>query len=93
MKGIRKIYETSKLIINFKLIHKFSNLISFLVFINLLFIAGCKNLNKKQNIDFCSYSEFPCLKTNKNIALITNKGKIIIKLYLNSFKILEKNIT
>ena len=49
--------------------------------LNLLLISGCSNLKKNEDINICSSTRFPCIKSKEYVLLITNKGKIKLELY------------
>ncbi len=51
------------------------------LFVNLIFISGCSNLNKNENINICSSTRLPCSTSNEYVLLTTNKGKIKLELY------------
>ena len=61
------------------------------LFFNLIIISGCSNLRKNEDINICSSTRLPCLKSNENVLLITNKGKIKLKLYGKSAPITVGN--
>ncbi|WP_269625253.1 peptidylprolyl isomerase [Prochlorococcus marinus] len=47
----------------------------------MILITGCSSLKENENIDICSSTRFPCLKSNEYVLLITNKGNIKLELY------------
>jgi len=49
--------------------------------VNLIFISGCSNLKKNEDINICSSTIFPCISSNQYVLLITNKGEIKLELY------------
>jgi len=69
-----------------KLNNKFFNckfLQSFYIFllVNLIFISGCSNLKKNEDINICSTTKLPCIDSNEYVLFITNKGNIKLELY------------
>ena len=71
--------------------YKFFQSADTLLFLNLIFISGCSNLQKNEDINICSSSRFPCLESNEYVLLITNKGKIKLELYGDSAPITVGN--
>ena len=59
--------------------------------INLIFINGCSNLKKSEEIIICSNTIYPCADKNEYVLLITNKGKIKLELYGKSAPITVGN--
>tara|TARA_Y100001968_G_scaffold174181_1_gene159586 strand:+ start:22 stop:738 length:717 start_codon:yes stop_codon:yes gene_type:complete len=51
------------------------------LFVNLILISGCSNLSKREDINICSSTRFPCVTSNEYVLLITNKGDIKLELY------------
>ena len=68
----------------------FQTVVFFLIF-NLVFITGCSNLKKNEDINICSNTRFPCLSSNVYVLLITNKGNIKLELYGKSAPITVGN--
>ena len=62
-----------------------------LLFFNLFLISGCSNLKEKDEINICSSTILPCLKSNEHILLITNRGKVKLELYGKSAPITVGN--
>ena len=58
---------------------------------NLIFLNGCSNVNKKENIDVCSSTSLPCLQSNEYVLLITSRGNIKLELYGKSAPITVGN--
>ena len=71
-----KIQSTSNYSVNgyFKPVYIF-------LIVNLIFIIGCSNLKRSEEINICSNTTLPCLNSNEYVLLITNKGDIKIELY------------
>ncbi len=63
------------------LIYKHFQLFNIFLIVNLILISGCSSLKKKEDIDICSSSRFPCLNSNEYVLFTTNKGKIKLELY------------
>ncbi len=57
------------------------NPIRLFIFINIIFLMGCRSLEKKESIDLCSNTRLPCLANTENVLLVTNQGKIKLELY------------
>ena len=49
--------------------------------VNLIFVNGCSNLKKSEDISICSSTKLPCLNSNEYVLLSTNKGRIKLELY------------
>tara|TARA_B100001113_G_scaffold278995_1_gene233677 strand:+ start:774 stop:1388 length:615 start_codon:yes stop_codon:yes gene_type:complete len=57
----------------------------------LIFISGCSNLKKSDDISVCLNTIFPCINSNVYVLLITNKGNIKLELYGESAPITVGN--
>ena len=53
--------------------------------------SGCSRLKNNEDINICSSTSLPCLKSNEYVLLITNKGKIKLELYGKSAPITVGN--
>ena len=62
-------------------IYKFLQPLYIFLFVNLLLISGCRNLNKNEDINICTNIKLPCLNSNEYVILRTNRGKIKLELY------------
>ena len=71
--------------------YRFYQILNIFLFVNLIFISGCSNLKKNEDIDMCSSTRFPCLQSKQYVLLITNKGKIKLELYGESAPITVGN--
>ena len=71
--------------------YKFFQQVYIFLFVNLILLSGCSNLNKNEEINLCSSTIFPCLKSTQYVLLITNKGKIKLELYGRSAPITVGN--
>ena len=80
-----------KISYNSTLIYKIFKSIYVFLFINFILLSGCSNLKKNEDIDICSSTDFPCLKSNEYVLLITNKGKIKLELFGKSAPITVGN--
>ena len=81
MKEFKKIKSIKNTLNNLNLIYRKFQSVYTLLFINIYLISGCSSLDKKEEINICSYSILPCLNSTEYVLLITNKGKIKIELY------------
>ena len=61
--------------------YRFFQPVYIFLFVNLFLISGCSNINKNEDINICSNTKLPCLNSNEYVILITNRGKIKLKLY------------
>ncbi len=61
--------------------YRFFQPVYIFLIVNLILITGCSSLKENENIDICSSTRFPCLKSNEYVLLITNKGNIKLELY------------
>ena len=66
-------------------------LVYIFLIVNLIFINGCSNLKKSENINICAKTIFPCLNSDEYVLLNTNKGNIKLKLYGKSAPITVGN--
>ena len=66
---------------NTTLTYRISKTVYYFLFINLILISGCSTLKKTKIVNICSSTTLPCLLSNENVILITNKGKIRLELY------------
>ena len=71
--------------------YKYFQLIYILLIVNLIFISGCSNLKKSDDISVCLNTIFPCINSNVYVLLITNKGNIKLELYGESAPITVGN--
>ena len=90
-----KEFKKKKLIfnksINITSINRLFKPFNLLLFINLILIAGCSNLNRNEISSICLSTKLPCLLSTEYVLLITNKGKIKLELYGNSAPITVGN--
>ena len=91
MKEFKKKKLINKILNNSNLIYRLSKPIYIFLIINLILITGCSALKKKETIDICSSSRFPCLSSTEYVLFITNKGNIKIELYGKSAPITVGN--
>ena len=61
------------------------------IIVNLILITGCSALKKNENVDICSSTRYPCLRSNEYVLLITNKGNVKLELYGKSAPITVGN--
>ena len=71
--------------------YKYFQLIYIFLIVNLIFISGCSNLKKSDDISVCLNTIFPCINSNVYVLLITNKGNIKLELYGESAPITVGN--
>ena len=71
--------------------HRYFQLLYVFLIVNFIFLTGCSNLKKIENINICSNTKFPCLNSNEYVLLITNKGNIKVLLYGESAPITVGN--
>ena len=81
MKEYKKKNNINKILKKSNLIYKVKQPIYIFFFISLIFISGCKAINKNKDIDICSSTILPCLSSTEYVLLITNKGEIKLELY------------
>ena len=87
-----KEFKKKKLICNKStLINRLFKQFHLFLFINLILIAGCSNLNRNEISSICLSTKLPCLLSTEYVLLITNKGKIKLELYGNSAPITVGN--
>ena len=72
-------------------VYKYFQLIYIFLIVNLIFISGCSNLKKSDDISVCLNTIFPCINSNVYVLLITNKGNIKLELYGESAPITVGN--
>jgi len=92
LKAFKKRNKITKItkILNISTYRFFQPFYIFFIFIFVL-INGCSALKKNENVDICSSTSFPCLKSNEYVLLITNKGDIKLELYGKSAPITVGN--
>ncbi len=66
---------------NKTLTYRFFKPVYIFLVVNLIWISGCSNLKKNEDINICSSTIMPCIKSNEHVLLITNKGNIKLELY------------
>ena len=81
MKEFKKKNKITEISNNSSFIDRFFQPLCFFLFVNIILISGCSNLKKNEDINICSHTRFPCLKSNEYVLLNTNKGKIKLELY------------
>ena len=87
-----KEFKKKKLICNKStLINRLFKQFHLFLFINLILIGGCSNLNRNEISSICLSTKLPCLLSTEYVLLITNKGKIKLELYGNSAPITVGN--
>ena len=91
MKELKKKNTISKISTNSTLSYRFFKSFYMFLVVNLIFISGCSNLKKKEDINICSTTTLPCQNSNVYVLLITNRGKIKIELYGQSAPITVGN--
>ncbi len=91
MKEFKKKNIINKVFNNTKLIYRLYKSLYVIFLVNLIFIYGCSNLKKNEDVNICSSSKLPCLLSNEYVLLITNKGKIKLELYGKSAPITVGN--
>ena len=91
MKEFKKGKKTKNIFITKSKTNRFFEPIYVFLIINLLLIAGCTNLKKKEDINICSTTTMPCLKSKEYVLLNTSKGKIKLELYGRSAPITVGN--
>ncbi len=91
MKEFKKKNKIKRNLNNSTLNNRFFQPFYLFLFINLIFISGCSNLKKHEDINICSSTRFPCLTSNEYVLLITNKGNIKLELYGKSAPITVGN--
>ncbi len=74
-----------------KITYSFFQPVYIFLFVNLILLVGCSYLNKNEEINLCSSTILPCVKSNQYVLLITNKGKIKVELYGRSAPITVGN--
>ncbi len=84
MKEFKKKKLICNISTNITLINRLFKPFYLFVFVNLILITGCSNLNKNEVSSICLTTSLPCLLTTEYVLLITNKGKIKLELYGNS---------
>ncbi len=62
-------------------IYRFFHPVYIFFIVNLILITGCSALKKNENLDICSSTRFPCIKSNQYVLLNTNRGRIKLELY------------
>ena len=91
MKEFKNNNKITKILNNKTLTYRFLQPINILLCVNLIFISGCSNLKKNEDINICASSRLPCILSNEYVLLITNKGKIKLELYGKSAPITVGN--
>jgi len=81
LKEFKKTNNIIKILGNSTLIDRLTKSLNILLVVNIFFISGCAAIKKKEDINICSSSNLPCLKSTEYVLLITNKGKIKLELY------------
>ena len=82
MKEFKEKNHTNKHLYKSNLIYvKYKLLYVFFLLINFSLISGCSAVKKKENINICSSTNFPCKYSTEYVLLITNKGNIKLELY------------
>ena len=76
---------------NSTLSYQFFKSIYVFLFINFILVSGCSNLKENEDINICSSTKIPCIKSNQYVLLITNKGKIKLELFGKSAPITVGN--
>ena len=91
MKEFKKENKSIKILNNKTFTHKFLRPVFIFLVFNSILISGCSNLKRKEDINICSTTTLPCQNSNHYVLLITNRGKIKIKVYGQSAPITVGN--